>query len=141
MNVVLQSYASPARKIDARLDRDHRAGREADLRGLREAGRFVDLEADPVAQRVTERLAEARLRDEITRQGIGAPSRHPRPDPLARRDLRPPDGLVYFALAGVGRGAHHDGPGEIGAIATQLGPEIEQQPFASPDRARTGPRV
>ena len=49
--------------------------------------------------------------------------------------------LVHRPLPLVGPGAHHDGPGEVGAVSVHLGAEIEQQPVAPAHRPRAGARV
>ncbi len=60
---------------------------------------------------------------------------------LQRPALRAAHQVVHRPLALVGPGAHHDGAGEVGAVAVHLGAEVEQQPLAPADRARAGARV
>src|SRR5437588_11948322 len=76
VDIVLQPDAAPALKIDARLDRDYSTSRTRILGRRGEPGRFMDLEPEPMPQRVAERLGEARGADDLARQGVGLLPRH-----------------------------------------------------------------
>src|ERR1041384_6326505 len=74
MDVVLQPDAAPARKIDARLDRDHRAGGEGGLAVLGRGGGCVSLDPDAGARRGAERPPDPGRRYRIAREGVGLPA-------------------------------------------------------------------
>ena len=145
VHIVLQPDSAPARKIDSRLHRDHRA------RGQRRFGRggkprrLVHFQPQAVAERVAERLAKSPSRDHFAGEGIGLPARSCRhAAPPSARVLGRPDEVVDGSLPLVGAGAHYHGAGEVGTVAVDLGAEIEQQPLpgAQPPvaRARVGQR-
>src|ERR1019366_2987949 len=55
--IVLNPNPAPTRPVDPRLNCDDRTHRQWSIGGLGEAGGFVHLQADPMAQRMAERLA------------------------------------------------------------------------------------
>src|SRR6266545_7237656 len=83
MNIVLQTDAAPARKIDPRLHGDYRAGGQRGLGGTGKAWGLMDLQPDPVAQRMAEGLLVPRRRDDVPRQRVGFAPRETGPDRFA----------------------------------------------------------
>ena len=136
VDVVLQPHPAPARKIDPRLDRHHRVQRQRRLGGGRQPRRLVHLEAEPVAQRVAERVAEAPGRDDLPRQRVALPAGHAGTEVLERAALGGPDQLVDRPLALVRARPDDHGAGEIGAVSVHLRAEVKQQPLARPARPR-----
>src|ERR1051326_6288702 len=141
MDIVLQPDAPPPRKIDPRLDRDYRSGRERGLGGPGEPRGLVHLEPDPVAERVPECVVVSGAGDDVARQGVGLPAGHAGADRLAGDALRQAHDLVDLPLPAVRRRPHDDGPGEVGAVPFELRAEIQQEPFAPAERAVAGAGV
>src|ERR1700680_1668602 len=79
MNIVLDANSSPARTVDSRLDRHHRALAEQGLDGFRQPWRFVHLESAPVAEAGAEGAAVTTVLNVATSQAIGILSLHSRP--------------------------------------------------------------
>ena len=124
MHVVLDAHAAVARQVHARLDGDHGPRWQRIRVGLGQSWRLVNLEPESVAERVTERRAEAARRDRFARECVRVAARHPGshrgPCPL----LRVAHQLVQHPLPFRRARPHHHGAREVGAIAVHLSPEV-----------------
>src|SRR5450756_1473721 len=68
VDIVLDANPSPARTVDSRLDRHHRALTEQCLDGFRQPRRLVHLEPKPVTEAVSESVAIASILNVATSQ-------------------------------------------------------------------------
>src|ERR1700722_16005671 len=117
-HIVLNSHASPARKIRSRLDRKHHAhGHGFFLRvaagpASRDPGILMDLDSEAMASAVAKGLPETPPRQLIASGRIDVEPRSPWPDRLDRQVVRRPDGRVDLSSSRI---CHPDryGPGEV----------------------------
>src|SRR5690606_10634046 len=121
---VFDADTTPPGNVDAGLDGDHAAGRERLLVALGERRALVDPHADPMAQRVPERLAVAGPLDHVARQRVRFAAGQPRLETSLGRFERAEHDRVDLPKAGV-RFAHPDGAGEIGAVAVDAGAHVD----------------
>ena len=87
-DVVLDADPEAAADVDARLDRDDVAGSERVGALGREARRFVDVEAEAVAEAVAERAREGAAVDDGARGGVGVDAGHAGANRVEARLLR-----------------------------------------------------
>src|SRR5439155_3973920 len=121
---VLDPYATDARQVDPRLDRDHRAlGKLIDL-GRSEQGLFVDLETDAVAETMDEEVPIARLFDHGPSRGVHRHAGHPRPHDVDRGLLRLTNDVVDLLHVDGGLTDRYR-PGHVGVVAVVERSDIE----------------
>ncbi len=131
--VVLDPHAADARQVDARLGRHDHAGAEPALGQLRQAGRLVDLPAQPVAETVDELLAETCVHNHFTSGGIHRLQGRSSPGGRDSGRLRTPDHLVNLAqLRRNSTDEHH--PRQVAAIALHLGAQSISTGYLAPSR-------
>ncbi len=124
MHVVFDPHPAVPREVHARLDGDHRVGRQGIGVGLRESRRFVHLEPEPVTERMAERLAEPPRRDRIARQRVGIPPGHAGTHTGTRALLRFADQSVQHPLPLGCPRPHHHGARDVRTVAVHLSPEV-----------------
>src|SRR5947207_14451812 len=85
MHIVLYANPTPARTVDSRFDRHHRAGAQRRFDGFRQPGRFVDFQPETVAEAVAKRVAISAVLDVASSEAICLLTFHPGAD-RARSD-------------------------------------------------------
>src|SRR4051794_32952303 len=80
VHIVFQANAAPAWKIDARLDRDHGVQWQRRLRVGRQPRRLVDLEAEAMAERVSEGVSKSARGNDLPGQSVALAGRHSGPE-------------------------------------------------------------
>src|SRR5215813_12011413 len=95
-HVVLDTHASPARSIDARLDCHHRTFRQRRVSRAGQSRCFMHFQAKPMSQAVAEQVAIAALLNVVASDGIGILAGHPRPNPARRLLVRRTDDVIDF---------------------------------------------
>lgn len=88
-----------------------------------------------------ERLTEARRGYPVPSQSVGFPARHACANALAGGPLGILHDPMDLSLPRVGPRPHHYRAGEVGTIALELGPEVEEQELALPDGPGSSPGV
>src|SRR6476646_3569909 len=124
MHIVLDADAAPAGTVDARLDRNYRAFTERCFDGFRQTRRFVDLEAQSVAEAVPERVAVTAVLDVAASKSIGFLPLHARSHRLRRDGVGVTDDVIDLPLLG-GRASDHHRPSDVGAVAFVLRSDIQ----------------
>ena len=100
----------------------------------------MHLESDAMTEAMAEQLAEPAPLNVVPRDRIGIPPGHARADRRARPLVRDPHHIVNLPLLRR-RMPHDEGPGYIGAVAADDGPEVHEQEVARLDDARRRSRV
>jgi hypothetical protein len=101
----------------------------------------VHLEPQTVAERVSERLAEASRRDDVPRQRITFSGRHPWAQVLDCPALGSLNQLMNRPLPLVGACAYYYSTGEVGTVSVHLRAEVKQQQIAHSYWSLASPRV
>src|SRR6185437_343060 len=95
---------------------------------------FMDLEANAVAQTMTERVALAALLNVASGYRVSILSAHASPDAGTGRLVRAAHDRVNRALL-IGRTPYHHGARDVGAVAVDDRAEVNQQKIAALHRA------
>src|SRR5687767_10537036 len=125
-DVILNADTAPPGPVDARLDRDDGVVRKRRLGGPRQPWRFVYLDADPMAEAVTELVAETAVFNVAARDCVGIPPTHPCPDGSRRALVGLTNDRMDRSLL-VARGTDNEGAGDVRAVASDHGPEVDQK--------------
>ena len=94
----------------------------------------MNFQPQPVAQRVSERVAKATVVDHRPGKRVDFPPRHSRPHPGDRLRLRLAHEFINAALALIGSIAHQHGSSDVRAVSIYLRPKVKQQPFSRLNR-------
>src|SRR5450759_2676971 len=140
VDIVFDANPSPARTVDSRLDRHHRALTEQGLDGFRQPRRLVHLESQSVTEAVSESVTIASILNVATSQTVGILSLHSRPYRFRGDGVGVPHNVVDLALLARG-GSDHQGARDVGAVALVLSAEIEEEQITALDHARRCARV
>src|SRR3954470_4028442 len=101
----------------------------------------MNLQAEPMTERVAEGVPEPASGDDLPGQGVPFAGRHSGPEVLQRPTLRALDYVVHGQLTLVGSGTHDHGPRQVRAVAINPCSEVDQEQLPPAHRALAGSRV
>src|SRR6478735_1336274 len=123
---VLDPDAADAGEVDPRLDRDAVPGLERVLRLGREPRRFVDVEADAVAEAVPEELAEVGGGDRLARERVRLDAGESRLDARDRALLRVEAYAVGLSQAVRQAAARRERPRAVAVVAVDAHTPVDR---------------
>src|SRR5687768_11787864 len=98
MHIVLDPHSAPSRPVDAGLNRHNGAFHQRTLRCLREPRRFMHLQADAVAEAMSEQISKTAVLNVAPRDAIGIPTGHAWAHGSHGALICEPHNLIYLAL-------------------------------------------
>ncbi len=139
-HVVLNSHSAPPRHINAWLDGNDHSRPQLGFLPDGQAGRFVNLQSGAVPQTVAKRFAEARSRDDLSRDVINLFARSAGPNRVDRRELRFEHNSIYLTQFGRNFTCHNDSR-QVAHVEPGVDSPVDQREIALAQPSIRGRRV